>query len=181
MEGTREVAPPPLLLRPTLSFSLAHARFLFFLLFGLLLPLLVKAQKILTQNRFSQWPQPSPSIGAWMTNVIIVCLIKFFFGIVPGMSPELAWTMTTLTYNLVSKNLFFPLGVCQESFSSLVVWVRDNHRSCAPFALLLSRVVENRGHECSLFNSPPVLSHPLISHTTPHSFLFLLTNCISSF
>lgn len=37
-----------------------------------------------------------------MTNVIIVCLIKFFFGIVPGMSPELAWTMTTLTYNVVS-------------------------------------------------------------------------------
>lgn len=40
-------------------------------------------------------------LGAWVTNVLIVVLIKFFFGIIPGISPELSWSMTTLTYNVV--------------------------------------------------------------------------------
>ena len=53
-------------------------------------------------------------VGAWMTNVIIVCLIKFFFGIVPGMSPELVWTMTTLTYNIVSGQRSF-LGFAKKT------------------------------------------------------------------
>jgi hypothetical protein len=38
-----------------------------------------------------------------MTNVIIIFLIKFFYGIIPGISQELSWTLTTLTYNIVSS------------------------------------------------------------------------------
>ena len=37
-----------------------------------------------------------------MTNVILICFIKIFFGISPGISQELAWTLTTLVYNVVS-------------------------------------------------------------------------------
>ncbi|KAG0289666.1 hypothetical protein BGZ96_006823 [Linnemannia gamsii] len=65
--------------------------------------------------------------GAWMTNVIIVCLIKFFFGIVPGMSPELAWTMTTLTYNLGSYIMLHavtgvPFEFTQGAYDGITLW-----------------------------------------------------------
>ncbi|KAG0086626.1 hypothetical protein BGZ92_008005 [Podila epicladia] len=40
------------------------------------------------------------NLGAWMTNFILIFFIKFFFGIIPGISPELSWTLTTLTYNI---------------------------------------------------------------------------------
>jgi len=40
-------------------------------------------------------------LGAWMTNIILIFFLKFIFGIVPGITPELSWTLTTLTYNIV--------------------------------------------------------------------------------
>ena len=46
-------------------------------------------------------------LGVWITNVILLCLIKFFFSIIPGISPQLSWTLTTLTYNVVSYKNFF--------------------------------------------------------------------------
>jgi len=36
-----------------------------------------------------------------MTNLILICFLKFLFGIIPGISPELSWTLTTLVYNIV--------------------------------------------------------------------------------
>ena len=36
-----------------------------------------------------------------MTNIILIFFLKFIFGIVPGITPELSWTLTTLTYNIV--------------------------------------------------------------------------------
>ncbi|KAF9434372.1 hypothetical protein BGZ76_008131 [Entomortierella beljakovae] len=56
--------------------------------------------------------------GAWMTNVIIILLIKLFYGIIPGMSHELSWTMTTLTYNVGSYVMFHAVtGVPFDLFS----------------------------------------------------------------
>ncbi|KAF8940572.1 hypothetical protein BGZ47_007706 [Haplosporangium gracile] len=65
--------------------------------------------------------------GAWMTNVVIVCLIKFFFVIVPGMSPELAWTMTTLTYNVGSYIMLHavtgvPFEFTQGAYDGITLW-----------------------------------------------------------
>jgi hypothetical protein len=40
-------------------------------------------------------------LGAWMTNIILIFFLKFIFGIIPGISPELSWTLTTLVYNIV--------------------------------------------------------------------------------
>lgn len=58
------------------------------------------------QHEHSQTDTIIFAIGAWMTNFILIFFIKFFFGIIPGISPELSWTLTTLTYNIVSPTLF---------------------------------------------------------------------------
>ncbi|KAF9361850.1 hypothetical protein BGX26_011074 [Mortierella sp. AD094] len=56
--------------------------------------------------------------GAWMTNVVIILFIKLFFGIIPGMSQELSWTLTTLTYNVGSYIMFHAVtGVPFDLFS----------------------------------------------------------------
>jgi len=41
-------------------------------------------------------------------------LIKFFFGIIPGISPELSWSMTTLTYNVVRLILIIVVDLNRE-------------------------------------------------------------------
>lgn len=58
------------------------------------------------EHEHSQTDTTLFSIGAWMTNFILIFFIKFFFGIIPGITPELSWTLTTLTYNIVSPTLF---------------------------------------------------------------------------
>jgi hypothetical protein len=39
--------------------------------------------------------------GTWLTNVLIVVVLKVAFSLVPGMTPEVSWTLTNLTYNIV--------------------------------------------------------------------------------
>ncbi|KAF9364383.1 hypothetical protein BGX34_001697 [Mortierella sp. NVP85] len=65
--------------------------------------------------------------GAWMTNVIIIFLIKFFFGIIPGVSQELSWTLTTLTYNVGSYIMFHvvtgvPFEFSQGAYDGITLW-----------------------------------------------------------
>lgn len=39
--------------------------------------------------------------GTWLTNVLIVVVLRVLFAAVPGISNEAAWTLTNLTYNIV--------------------------------------------------------------------------------
>jgi hypothetical protein len=45
-----------------------------------------------------------------MTNIILIFFLKVMFGIIPGITPELSWTLTTLTYNIVRP--FFGALLC---------------------------------------------------------------------
>ncbi|KAG0207947.1 hypothetical protein BGX28_000960 [Mortierella sp. GBA30] len=65
--------------------------------------------------------------GAWMTNVIIICFIKIFFGSIPGISPELAWTLTTMVYNVGSYIMFHavtgvPFEFSQGAYDGITLW-----------------------------------------------------------
>ncbi|KAF9561279.1 hypothetical protein EC968_005798 [Mortierella alpina] len=65
--------------------------------------------------------------GAWMTNVILICFIKIFFGIIPGISQELAWTLTTLVYNVGSYIMFHavtgvPFEFSQGAYDGITLW-----------------------------------------------------------
>ncbi|KAF9582870.1 hypothetical protein BGW38_010642 [Lunasporangiospora selenospora] len=66
-------------------------------------------------------------MGAWITNIVLICLIKIVFGIIPGISPELSWTMTTLTYNIGSYIMFHavtgvPFEFSQGAFDGITLW-----------------------------------------------------------
>lgn len=39
--------------------------------------------------------------GTWLTNLLIVGALKVLFSSVPGITTELSWTLTNLTYNIV--------------------------------------------------------------------------------
>lgn len=41
--------------------------------------------------------------GTWLTNVLIVVVLKLAFSLVPGMTAEIGWTLTNLTYNIVRR------------------------------------------------------------------------------
>jgi hypothetical protein len=46
-----------------------------------------------------------------MTNIILIVFLKFIIAIIPGMTSELSWTLTTLIYNIVRVSprlVFFP-------------------------------------------------------------------------
>lgn len=48
--------------------------------------------------------------GTWATLVLIVVFLKILFSCVPGMSTELSWTLTNLTYNIVRARRLPPLS-----------------------------------------------------------------------
>lgn len=39
--------------------------------------------------------------GTWLTNILIAMVLKIAFSILPGVTPEISWTLTNLTYNIV--------------------------------------------------------------------------------
>ena len=42
--------------------------------------------------------------GTWLTNILIAMVLKIAFSILPGVTPEISWTLTNLTYNIVKNN-----------------------------------------------------------------------------
>jgi hypothetical protein len=53
--------------------------------------------------------------GTWITNILIVVVVKLAFSIIPGVTPEISWTLTNLTYNIVStcsKSAYAYPSVC---------------------------------------------------------------------
>jgi len=39
----------------------------------------------------------------WITNILIIIILKTAFTIIPGISTEVSWTLTNVVYNLVNK------------------------------------------------------------------------------
>lgn len=50
-------------------------------------------------NMNSNWVN---SRGAWVTNLVIIAALRYVFGIIPMISVETAWTLTNVTYLVVS-------------------------------------------------------------------------------
>ncbi|KAJ1507938.1 hypothetical protein HMI56_007534, partial [Coelomomyces lativittatus] len=44
--------------------------------------------------------------GAWTTNIVIICAMRILFGVVPIITPELAWTLTNVCHNIASFIMF---------------------------------------------------------------------------
>jgi hypothetical protein len=69
-----------------------------------------------------------------MTNLILIAFLKFIFGIIPGMTPELSWTMTTLTYNIVRTTSVFSIGfICVPLEAGCTTFTRHIGSHGSPF------------------------------------------------
>jgi hypothetical protein len=40
--------------------------------------------------------------GAWLSTILIVIVIKILYSLIPFITSETSWTLTNLTYNIVS-------------------------------------------------------------------------------
>ena len=56
--------------------------------------------------------------GTWVTNVLLVVVLKVLFTCVPRMTPEMSWTLTNLTYNIVRRLGGDGTDGCSVPFSS---------------------------------------------------------------
>ena len=63
--------------------------------------------------------------GIWFTNILIVLALLVLFSSFPGITREASWTLTNLTYNIVST-LFnwtiLKLAIVYVLFLSLAAW-----------------------------------------------------------
>ena len=39
--------------------------------------------------------------GTWLTNILLVFVLKAVFSVLPGITAELSWSLTNLTYDIV--------------------------------------------------------------------------------
>ncbi|KAI9189158.1 sphingolipid homeostasis protein orm1 [Blastocladiella emersonii ATCC 22665] len=76
--------------------------------------------------------------GAWATNVFIILALRVLFGIVPAISSELAWTLTNISFNIVSFFMFHmiigtPFDFNQGACDGLTLWEQiDNEVQFTP-------------------------------------------------
>lgn len=43
--------------------------------------------------------------GTWLTNLLLVLAFRFVFSLIPGVTTELCWTLTNVTYNIVHRHI----------------------------------------------------------------------------
>ncbi|ORX88352.1 putative unfolded protein response protein Orm1 [Basidiobolus meristosporus CBS 931.73] len=76
--------------------------------------------------------------GIWVFNIILIVALKVLFGVFPGISKEASWTLTNLTYNIISFVIFhwiigIPFEFNQGAYDELTLWEQmDNGAQFSP-------------------------------------------------
>ncbi|KAI9218563.1 ORMDL family-domain-containing protein [Blastocladiella britannica] len=98
-------------------------------------PLVRDNDSIMQGNPNSNWVNYK---GAWLTTIIIIVLARALFGVVPGISSELAWTLTNLSFNTVTFFMFHwmigtPFDFNQGACDGMTLWEQiDNEVQFTP-------------------------------------------------
>jgi hypothetical protein len=78
------------------------------------------------------------SVGAWLIHPILICLAKILFDIIPGISQEVSWTLTNLSYAAGSYLMFhwvqgIPFDFNSGAYDNLNMWEQiDNGDQYTP-------------------------------------------------
>ncbi|KAJ3150304.1 hypothetical protein HDU86_006695 [Geranomyces michiganensis] len=76
--------------------------------------------------------------GSWLTNLLMMVLIRLGAAIVPGISSEASWTLTNLVYNTSTFLMFhwvtgIPFDLNQNEYEGLTLWEQfDNGEQFTP-------------------------------------------------
>lgn len=65
--------------------------------------------------------------GAWVIHIVIIGLLKTFFGLLPNVSKELSWTLTNISYAIGSYMMFhyvtgIPFEFNSGAYDKLTMW-----------------------------------------------------------
>ncbi|KAI3661024.1 hypothetical protein MP638_004059 [Amoeboaphelidium occidentale] len=76
--------------------------------------------------------------GAWVTNMVLLVFLRMFFTIIPGISTEIAWTLTNVLFLFGHFIMFHwltgtPFDADQGEFDGLTLWEQiDNGAQFTP-------------------------------------------------
>jgi uncharacterized membrane protein YjdF len=84
--------------------------------------------------------------GSWTVHICFVVSIKLFFSSLPGTTPEASWTLTLLSYNLITFFIFHwtlgaPFRFDQGDYDGLTLWEQiDDGQQFTPTRKFLTAV-----------------------------------------
>jgi len=109
--------------------------------------------------------------GAWLSTLVLVCILRLCFGVVPGLTPEAAWTLTNVIFNISSFVMFHwiigtPFAFNQGACDALTLWEQiDNGVQFTPTK--------------KFFTSLPIGLFLLSTHYTHYDFPTFVVNFAS--
>lgn len=116
-------------------------------------------------NHNSDWVSGK---GAWSIHIVMILLAKIFYNTLPGVSQELGWTLTNLSYMAASYLMFHyvrgvPFDFNSGAFDQLNMWEQmDNGVQYTPAKKFLTAV--------------PIVLFLLSTHYTHYDFTMFIVN-----
>ncbi|ANB12253.1 Orm1p [Sugiyamaella lignohabitans] len=108
--------------------------------------------------------------GAWVVHVVIIALLLIFYDLIPGVTSELSWTLTNITYVTGSYVMFhYVTGVPFEfnagAYDSLTMWEQiDDGDQYTPAKKFLLGV--------------PIGLFLISTHYTHYDITMFIVNCV---
>lgn len=121
-------------------------------------------------NHNSDWVSGK---GAWSIHIVLILLAKIFFNTLPGVSQELGWTLTNLSYMAGSFLMFHwvrgvPFDFNSGAYDQLNMWEQmDNGAQYTPAKKFLTAV--------------PIVLFLLSTHYTHYDIKFFGVNLLALF
>ncbi|KAI9657655.1 MAG: hypothetical protein M1821_002831 [Bathelium mastoideum] len=110
--------------------------------------------------------------GAWTIHLVIIVCLKILYNIIPGVSQELSWTLTNLTYMVGSYIMFHyvrgvPFDFNAGAYDNLNMWEQiDNGAQYTPAKKFLLSV--------------PIVLFLISTHYTQYDSLYFIINmCVT--
>jgi hypothetical protein len=110
--------------------------------------------------------------GAWLIHPILIICLKIFFDIWPGISQELSWTLTNISYMTGSYIMFhwvrgIPFDFNAGAFDNLNMWEQiDNGDQYTPAKKYLLSV--------------PIILFLISTHYTHYDIVYFLINLLTT-
>ncbi|GAM82665.1 hypothetical protein ANO11243_006470 [Dothideomycetidae sp. 11243] len=120
-------------------------------------------------NLNSQWVN---SKGAWVIHFVLIVLLKILFDIVPGISPQMSWTLTNITYMCGSFLMFHwvrgvPFEFNAGAYDNLNMWEQiDSGDQYTPTKKFLLTV--------------PILLFLVSTHYTQYDLIYFMINFMAT-
>lgn len=122
-------------------------------------------------KRTCRWLTMFGPLGAWTIHIVLIFALKILFDIIPGVSQELSWTLTNISYMFGSYLMFHwvrgvPFEFNSGAYDNLNMWEQiDNGDQYTPAKKFLFSV--------------PIVLFLLSTHYTHYDLTFFTINFLA--